>query len=50
MYRLLLYGEEHVRQEAEAYEAAYRARVVKGLTCRAADPNYRLQPEPTAGR
>lgn len=31
VYRLLRYGEAYVRQDVEAYEAAYRARVVKGL-------------------
>jgi transposase len=49
VYRLLKYGEEYVRHEAEAYEAAYRARVIKGLARRAAELGYRLQPEPVEG-
>jgi transposase len=44
VYRLLRYGEEYVRQDVEAYEAAYRARVVKGLTRRASELGYRLEP------
>jgi transposase len=44
VYRLLRYGAEYVRQEVEAYEAAYRARVVKGLARRAAELGYRLEP------
>ena len=43
VYRLLRYGEEYVRQDVEAYEA-YRARVVKGLTRRASELGYRLEP------
>jgi transposase len=44
VYRLLRYGEAYVRQDMEAYEAAYRARVVKGLTRRASELGYRLEP------
>jgi transposase len=43
-YRLLRYGEPYVAQEVEAYEAAYRERVVKGLSRRAAELGYRLEP------
>ncbi len=42
VYRLLRYGEAYVRQDVEAYETAYRARVVKGLTRRAGELGYRL--------
>jgi transposase len=44
VYRLLRYGEAYVTQEAEAYEAAYRERVVNGLARRAAELGYRLEP------
>ena len=44
VYRLLKYGAEYVCQEIEAYEAAYRARVVKGLARKAAEMGYRLEP------
>jgi transposase len=44
IYRLLKYGEEYVRQEVAAYEAAYRERLVKGLARRAAELGYRLEP------
>lgn len=43
VYRLLKYGVEYVRQEVEAYEAAYRERVVQGLERRAAQLGYRLE-------
>ena len=46
VYRLLKYGAEYVCQEIEAYEAAYRARLVKGLARRAAELGYCLQPVP----
>jgi transposase len=49
VYRLLRYGEAYVRQDVEAYEAAYRARVVKGLARRAGEFGYRLEPVATAG-
>jgi hypothetical protein len=37
VYRLLRYGGEYVYQELETYEAAYRARLVKGLQRRASE-------------
>jgi transposase len=44
VYRLLKYGQEYVRQEAQAYEAAYQARVVKGLARKARELGYQLVP------
>jgi transposase len=44
VYRLLKYGAEYVCQKIEAYEAAYKARLVKGLSRRAAELGYRLEP------
>ncbi len=44
VYRLLKYGTDHVCQEMAACEAAYQARVVKGLARRAAQLSYRLEP------
>jgi hypothetical protein len=44
IYRLLKYGEEYVRQEVRAYEAAYRERLVKGLARRAAELGFQLEP------
>jgi transposase len=49
VYRLLRYGEQYVRQDAEAYEAVYRARVVKGLARRAGELGYRLEPSAPTG-
>jgi transposase len=49
VYRLLKYGAEYVCQEIDAYEAAYRMRVVKGLARKAAELGYRLEPETLAG-
>jgi hypothetical protein len=46
VYRLLRYGAAYVCQGAEAYEAAYRAKLVKGLARRAAEFGYRLEPVP----
>jgi transposase len=43
VYRLLKYGAEYVCQGVEIYEAAYRARVIKGLARRAAELGYRLE-------
>jgi transposase len=43
VYRLLRDGEEYVRRDAAAYEEAYRKKVVKGLTRRAAELGYRLE-------
>ena len=43
VYRLLKYGTEYVCQEMEAYEAAFRKRLIKGLARRAAELGYRLE-------
>jgi transposase len=48
VYRLLKYGAEYVCQKIEAYEAAYKARLVKGLARRAAELGYRLEPTTAA--
>ena len=42
VYRLLKYGAEYVRQGIDAYEAAYRERLVKGLTQKAKSLGYAL--------
>jgi transposase len=44
VWRLLKYGVAYVCQEVAAYEAAYQARVVKGLARKAAEVGYRLEP------
>lgn len=49
VYRLLKYGAEYVCQEIAAYEAAYQARLVKGLAKRAAELGYRLEPTTVSG-
>lgn len=49
VYRLLRHGEVYVRRDVEAYEAAYRSRVVKGLVRRAGELGYRLEPMVAAG-
>jgi transposase len=49
VYRLLKYGAEYVCQEIAAYEAAYQARLVKGLAKKAAELGYRLEPATAAG-
>jgi len=46
VYRLLKYGAEYVRQGIEAYEAAYRQRVLNGLAYRAKTLGYALVPLP----
>ena len=46
VYRLLKYGAEYVRQGVEAYEAAYRERLLKGLTHRAESLGYTLVAAP----
>jgi transposase len=46
VYRLLRYGQEYVRQSAEAYEQTHQQRVVKSLAKKAASLGYRLVPEP----
>ena len=43
VWRHLRYGEKYVCQRIDAYEAACRARAVKGLTRRAVEPGYRLE-------
>ena len=43
IYRLLRYGAAYVARGAEAAEAAYRAKVVKGLARRAAELGFRLE-------
>src|SRR5712692_4697894 len=43
VYRLLKYGAEYVCQEMEAYETAYRKRLLKGLARKAAELGYRLE-------
>jgi hypothetical protein len=48
VYRLLKYGAEYVCQEIAAYEAAYQARLVKGLAKKAAELGYRLEPATAA--
>jgi transposase len=42
VYRLLKYGLDYVRQGMEAYEQAYRQRVVKGLARKAKELGYQL--------
>ena len=44
VYRMLKYGEAYVREEQAAYEAAYRARQLKGLARKAQELGYSLQP------
>jgi transposase len=44
VYRLLRYGEEYVRHEQAAYEAAYRERTLAGLARKAASLGFRLEP------
>jgi transposase len=44
VYRLLKYGEAYVRQEMAVAEEAYRARLLKGLTRKAAELGYQLAP------
>jgi hypothetical protein len=48
VYRLLKYGVAHVREGIDAYEAAYRERLLKGLAYRAESLGYALValPEP----
>jgi transposase len=50
VYRLLKYGVAYVRQGIDAYEAAYRERLLKGLAYRAESLGYTLValPEPPA--
>jgi hypothetical protein len=44
---MLRYGQEYVRQSEQAYEAAYRERVVKSMAKKAARLGYTLVPTPT---
>ncbi len=44
VYRLLKYGQEYVRQEMQAYEEAYKIRLVHGLARKARELGYRLEP------
>ena len=42
VYRLLKYGVEYVRQGIDAYEAAYREQLLKGLAYRAKSLGFAL--------
>src|SRR5207245_4327654 len=42
VYRLLKYGAAYVRQEMNAYEEAYRQRLLKGLARKAKELGYEL--------
>lgn len=46
VYRLLKYGEAYVRQGIEAYEAAYREKLLRNLTVRAQSLGYALVAAP----
>ena len=48
VYRLLRYGPEYVRQSEEAYETAYRDRLVKSMAKKAAKLGYQLVPTATS--
>ena len=45
VYRLLKFGQEYVRQSEQAYEAAYRLRLLKSMGKKAASLGYKLVPE-----
>jgi transposase len=45
VYRLLKYGQEYVRQSAQAYEEAYRVRQLKSMARKAQELGYKLVPE-----
>ena len=49
VYGLLKYGADYTCQKIDAYEAAYRARVLKGLARKAAELGYRLEAASPAG-
>jgi transposase len=49
VWRALRYGSEYVCQEVVTYEAAYRARVVRGRARKAAELGYRLEPATASG-
>jgi transposase len=44
VYRLLKYGQEYVRQAEQAYEEAYRLRMLKAMACKAESLGYKLVP------
>ena len=44
VYRLLKHGTDYVCQGADTYETAYRAKLIKGLSRRAAEMGFRLEP------
>jgi hypothetical protein len=45
VYRTLKFGQEYVRKSQEAYEQAYKLRLVKSLAKRAIAMGYKLVPE-----
>jgi transposase len=45
VYRLLRYGQEYVRQSEQAYEAAYRERLLQSMAKKAAHLGYTLVPK-----
>jgi transposase len=47
VYRLLKYGLDYVRQDMDAYEEAYRLKLIKGLARKAQLLGYRLEPAMT---
>jgi len=49
VYWMLKYGAEYTCQKIDAYEAAYRERVIKGLARKAAELGYRLEAASPAG-
>ena len=46
VYRMLKYGQEYVRQAAQAYEEAYRLRTLKALAHKAEILGSKLVPAP----
>jgi transposase len=46
VYRMLKYGQEYVRQGEQAYEEAYRLRLVKSMARKAESLGYKLVPAP----
>jgi hypothetical protein len=48
VYRLLKHGTAYVRRDAEAAEASYRQKVVKGLSRRASELGFQTVPVPVA--
>jgi hypothetical protein len=49
VYWLLKYGADYTCQKIDAYEAAYRERVIKGLVRKAAELGYRPEAASAAG-